>query len=137
MGSVDRKPLQGSSKRRRETSPNDDYPDPRNDWAPLGFAGRPLSCPSILIVDCKIVGVRYYLGIVSLSESLDFIRDPDNPHDPNAIRVDNSRGWQVGQYYRLPNTWLTIESSPRLGCHSGAVVRQRGAADRGGRGRCQ
>jgi hypothetical protein len=61
----------------------------------------PICQSSILMLECKIVGVRYYLSDVVMSESLALSRDPENEHDGNAIRVDNSRGIQVGQYYCL------------------------------------
>jgi SWI/SNF-related matrix-associated actin-dependent regulator of chromatin subfamily A3 len=50
---------------------------------------------------CKIVGVQYYRGIVTVDESLLLVREPGNPYDRNAIRVDNVLGIQVGQYARV------------------------------------
>jgi len=49
-------------------------------------------------IACKIVGVRYYTGIATLDEKLLLIREPRNPYDRNAIRVDNVANIQVGQY---------------------------------------
>jgi SWI/SNF-related matrix-associated actin-dependent regulator of chromatin subfamily A3 len=50
------------------------------------------------MIACKIVGVQYYRGIATVDESLLLVREPSNPYDRNAIRVDNVLGIQVGQY---------------------------------------
>ncbi|CAN8102353.1 unnamed protein product [Discula destructiva] len=47
-------------------------------------------------IDNKIVGVRYYNGIVSPGEVVVLRREPSNPYDRNAVRVDNVIGAQVG-----------------------------------------
>ncbi|KAI1105178.1 SNF2 family N-terminal domain-containing protein [Jackrogersella minutella] len=47
-------------------------------------------------LDNKIVGVRYYHGIVNPGERVLCIRDPNNPYDRNAIRVDNVMRTQIG-----------------------------------------
>jgi hypothetical protein len=47
----------------------------------------------------KIVGVQYYRGIATTGENLLFVREPRNPYDRNAIRVDNVANIQVGQYF--------------------------------------
>jgi SWI/SNF-related matrix-associated actin-dependent regulator of chromatin subfamily A3 len=49
-----------------------------------------------LVVNNKCVGVRYYNGIVTTGEQLLLRREPNNPYDRNAIRIDNVRGEQVG-----------------------------------------
>ncbi|KAI1146148.1 SNF2 family N-terminal domain-containing protein [Nemania diffusa] len=51
-------------------------------------------------MDNKIVGVRYYNGIVTPGESILCCRDPHNPYDSNAIRVDNIMGSQIGHLPR-------------------------------------
>eukprot|EP00903_Cladosiphon_okamuranus_P011919 g11195.t1 len=43
-----------------------------------------------------IVGCRYYRGVAHLGEFVDLVREPNNPYDRNAIRVDNLSGQQVG-----------------------------------------
>lgn len=53
------------------------------------------------MIACRIVGVQYYRGIATVDESLLLVREPNNPYDRNAIRVDNILGIQVGQYARL------------------------------------
>ena len=47
-----------------------------------------------------IVGVQYYDGIVSRKEQVSLVRQPNNPYDRNAIRVENIRGEQVGHIPR-------------------------------------
>lgn len=49
---------------------------------------------------CYIVGVQYYNGIVSRKEQVSLVREPNNPYDRNAIRVENIRGEQVGHIPR-------------------------------------
>lgn len=48
----------------------------------------------------EIVGVRYYTGIVSRDEEVVLTRQPKNPYDRNAIRVDNVHGQQIGHIPR-------------------------------------
>ena len=47
-----------------------------------------------------IVGLRYYAGKVNNNEMVSFHREPHNPYDRNAIRVDNVLGQQVGHIKR-------------------------------------
>ncbi|KAJ4389817.1 hypothetical protein N0V93_007289 [Gnomoniopsis smithogilvyi] len=51
-------------------------------------------------INNKIVGVRYYSGIVSPGEVVILRREPTNPYDRNAVRVDNVAGAQVGHLPR-------------------------------------
>ncbi|KAL1968966.1 hypothetical protein VTN77DRAFT_800 [Rasamsonia byssochlamydoides] len=48
----------------------------------------------------KIVGVRYYRGHATLGEHVILKREPGNPYDSNAIRVDNVMGQQIGHIPR-------------------------------------
>ncbi|ROW09848.1 hypothetical protein VMCG_02613 [Cytospora schulzeri] len=50
--------------------------------------------------DNKIVGCRYYNGIVSPGEVVVLRREPTNQYDSNAVRVDNVMGTQVGHLPR-------------------------------------
>ncbi|KAI0183396.1 SNF2 family N-terminal domain-containing protein [Xylaria flabelliformis] len=52
-------------------------------------------------MDNKIVGVRYYDGIVTPGESILCIREPSNVYDRNAVRVDNIMGSQIGHLPRV------------------------------------
>ncbi|KAB0402366.1 hypothetical protein E2I00_007445, partial [Balaenoptera physalus] len=43
-----------------------------------------------------VVGLRYYTGVVNNNEMVALQREPDNPYDKNAIKVNNVNGNQVG-----------------------------------------
>ncbi|XP_010181283.1 PREDICTED: helicase-like transcription factor, partial [Mesitornis unicolor] len=43
-----------------------------------------------------VVGLRYYTGIVNNNEMVALQRDPSNPYDKNAVKVNNVNGDQVG-----------------------------------------
>ncbi|KAH6856961.1 RAD5-like protein [Chaetomium sp. MPI-CAGE-AT-0009] len=69
--------------------------------------------------DGKIVGVRYYNGMATAGEVVICTREPSNQYDPNAIRVDNVLGRQIGHIPRtvaeklapyLDNEEITIEA---------------------------
>ena len=47
-----------------------------------------------------IVGIRYYRGTVNNREMVSLNREPNNPYDRNAIRVDNVFRVQVGHIKR-------------------------------------
>ncbi|KAI1651462.1 SNF2 family N-terminal domain-containing protein [Daldinia loculata] len=61
-------------------------------------------------LDNKIVGVRYYDGVVNPGEKVLCNRDPSNPWDSNAIRVDNAMRNQIGH---LPAT-LAAKLAPYI-----------------------
>ncbi|KAK5125032.1 hypothetical protein LTR85_001223 [Meristemomyces frigidus] len=44
----------------------------------------------------KIVGVQYYRGMANPGEYILMRREPGNPYDRNAIRIDNVGGTQIG-----------------------------------------
>ena len=46
------------------------------------------------------MGCRYYDGVAHKNEYVEFVREPGNPYDSNAIRVDNMAGVQVGHIKR-------------------------------------
>ncbi|CAH1245828.1 HLTF [Branchiostoma lanceolatum] len=48
----------------------------------------------------NIVGIRYYRGEVNNNEMVSLVREPRNPYDSNAVRVDNVMGVQVGHIKR-------------------------------------
>ncbi|KAK0742163.1 SNF2 family N-terminal domain-containing protein [Apiosordaria backusii] len=50
--------------------------------------------------ESKIVGVRYYNGVVTVGEVVVSKREPSNQYDANAIRIDNVFGNQVGHIPR-------------------------------------
>lgn len=50
--------------------------------------------------EAAVVGCRYYEGIAHAGEYVTLVREPNNPYDPNAVRVDNFDGKQVGHIKR-------------------------------------
>ncbi|EFJ52656.1 hypothetical protein VOLCADRAFT_115608 [Volvox carteri f. nagariensis] len=48
----------------------------------------------------KVVGVRYYNGEANKDEMVLLVREPNNPYDRWAIRVDNVRGEKIGHISR-------------------------------------
>uniref|UniRef100_A0A8B9Q0K5 Helicase like transcription factor n=1 Tax=Apteryx owenii TaxID=8824 RepID=A0A8B9Q0K5_APTOW len=44
----------------------------------------------------SIVGLRYYTGVVNNNEMVALQREPNNPYDKNAVKVNNVNGDQVG-----------------------------------------
>lgn len=52
-------------------------------------------------VPVQIVGCQYYEGTIHAGEMADLVREPSNPYDRNAIRVDNLMGVQVGHLKRI------------------------------------
>ncbi|KAK2463186.1 hypothetical protein APHAL10511_004841 [Amanita phalloides] len=48
----------------------------------------------------KVVGIQYYRGMVGPGEEVLLVREPQNPHDRNAIQVKNISGIQVGHIPR-------------------------------------
>ncbi|XP_038607611.1 helicase-like transcription factor isoform X2 [Tachyglossus aculeatus] len=43
-----------------------------------------------------VVGLRYYSGVVNNNEMVALQREPNNPYDKNAVKVNNVNGNQVG-----------------------------------------
>ncbi|KAK0620314.1 RAD5-like protein [Immersiella caudata] len=61
-------------------------------------------------LDGKIVGVRYYNGVATPGEHVILRREPGNPYDSNAIRVDNVFGHQIGH---IPRT-IALKLAPYM-----------------------
>ncbi|KAI4842603.1 SNF2 family DNA-dependent ATPase domain-containing protein [Aureobasidium sp. EXF-8845] len=71
-------------------------------------------------LDTKIVGVRFYTGFATVGERITIKREPSNPYDSNAIRIDNMMSEQIGHIGRvvaaklakyIDNGWLLMEGS--------------------------
>ncbi len=65
---------------------------------------------SLLIQRSTLAGFRYYeapslAGAFRLGEALDLVREPDNPHDANAVRVE-WQGRKLGYVPRSSNAAL-------------------------------
>ena len=65
---------------------------------------------SLGAIDGKIVGIRFYNGFAMLGEQVMIRREPTNPYDSNAIRVNNVQGDQIGH---LPKN-LAAKLAPYL-----------------------
>lgn len=52
------------------------------------------------ILNTKIVGCRFYNGRATVGEYVKARREPNNPYDKNAIRIDNCMGVQIGHIGR-------------------------------------
>ena len=52
------------------------------------------------ILNTKIVGCRFYDGRVTVGEYVTVRREPRNPYDSNAIRIDNIQAKQIGHIPR-------------------------------------
>ena len=52
------------------------------------------------ILKTKIVGCRFYGGKATVGEYVKVRREPSNPYDPNAIRIDNVQRDQIGHIGR-------------------------------------
>ncbi|KAF3767761.1 hypothetical protein M406DRAFT_338474 [Cryphonectria parasitica EP155] len=61
-------------------------------------------------LDERIVGCRYYNGLVTPGEVVILRREPSNPYDSNAVRVDNVLGSQVGHLSRA----LMVKLAPYM-----------------------
>ena len=48
----------------------------------------------------RVVGIKYYTGLLHKGEFAFLVREPSNPYDPNAIAVKNHVGSQVGHIAR-------------------------------------
>ena len=48
----------------------------------------------------RVVGIKYYTGVLHRGEFAFLVREPSNPYDPNAIAVKNHVGSQVGHIAR-------------------------------------
>lgn len=61
-------------------------------------------------IDGKVVGIRYYNGFATMGEQVMIRREPGNPYDSNAIRINNVQGDQIGH---LPKN-LAAKLAPYL-----------------------
>ena len=52
------------------------------------------------ILDTKIVVVQYYTGYATPGEHVIVRREPSNPYDSNALRVENVQRAQIGHIPR-------------------------------------
>lgn len=64
------------------------------------------------VIDDKVVGVRHYDGYATPGEQVMIKREPSNPHDSNAIRINNVQGTQIGH---IPRN-LAAKLAPYMVC---------------------
>ena len=72
-------------------------------------------------VNC--VGLRYYSGTVHEGEVVMLVREPFNPYDQNAIRVNNMSGVQVGHIKREQAETLAPILDEKVGTRLGPAFR--------------
>ena len=54
----------------------------------------------LAVLHTKAVGVQYYTGYASVGEYVLVRREPSNPYDSNALRVENVQRDQIGHIPR-------------------------------------
>lgn len=80
-------------------------------WAlPLGAEPLSTTDSRVIVQTSPLAGFQYYAGralfpLMRVGDRLDLIREPDNPFDPKAVRVD-WRGVQIGYAPRMENVDL-------------------------------
>ena len=79
-----------------EDNDNDSSISNSNDTEEDDEEERMLHHQRVATCEVLIVGIRYYSGTVHPGEYVSLVREPHNPYDPNAIRVDNMQGDKVG-----------------------------------------
>lgn len=57
-------------------------------------------------IETRIAGMQYYEAIVQPREPVNLEREPENPHDPCSIRVENGRFEPVGHLPRRVARWM-------------------------------
>ncbi|MDD5177110.1 MAG: HIRAN domain-containing protein [Sterolibacterium sp.] len=67
----------------------------------------------ILVQSSPLAGFQYHAGAavwdeMKVGDALTLVREPDNPHDQNAVRID-WRGQQLGYLPRTENSAVAIE----------------------------
>jgi SWI/SNF-related matrix-associated actin-dependent regulator of chromatin subfamily A3 len=70
-------------------------------------------------IDGKIVGVRYYDGYATPGEQVMIRREPGNPYDSNAIRINNVQGTQIGH---LPRQIASKLAPYMVSCSSSIII---------------
>jgi len=88
--------------------------------------------PDVLVGngEYQIVGIRYYSGVAHPGEYVTLVREPSNPYDRNAIRVDNLRGEKVGHVKGTMAKILApvMDMSSHLGVRFDATIPRSGNA---------
>jgi len=61
----------------------------------------------------SVVGGQHHSARLSAGESVRLVREPENPHDANAIRVENLAGEKVGHLPGHPQSRLRTRGGGR------------------------
>ena len=80
-------------------------------------------------VNTKVVGIQYYTGHASEGEYVSVRREPSNPYDPNAIRIDNMQRAQIGHIPRQMAAKLAQYMDDGSLLVEGTLSGQKGAYD--------
>lgn len=81
------------------------------------------------IFNTKVVGIRYYDGRATTGEYVKVRREPRNPYDSNAIRIDNVMGDQIGHIGRQVAAKLAGLMDSKQLLVEGALTGPKGAFD--------
>lgn len=93
----------GVTNRERETSIDQDVEEDADDVIFFSQDGDNIATESYElygVLQTKIVGIQYYNGHATIGEFVMIQREPSNPYDRNAIRVNNVRREQIGHIPR-------------------------------------
>ena len=79
----------------------------------LACAAAPAQTIRILVQSSPLAGFQYHAGAavwddMQIGDALTLAREPDNPHDRNAVRVE-WRGQQLGYLPRAENSAVAAE----------------------------
>ena len=80
-------------------------------------------------IDGKIVGIRYYDGYATVGEQVMVKREPQNPYDSNAIRINNVHGMQIGHLPRNLAAKLAPYMDDRTVVVEGTIAGEKGSWD--------
>ncbi|XP_044288688.1 helicase-like transcription factor isoform X2 [Varanus komodoensis] len=69
----------------------------------------------------NVVGLRYYTGVVNNNEMVALQREPNNPYDRNAVKVNNVNGEQVGHIKKELAACLAYIMDNKLAVLEGVV----------------
>ena len=87
-------------RKRSNDSNNDSDSDIDDDNDNDNDDSAPVVSTFIALCHATIVGIRYYSGTAHPGEFVLLQREPHNPYDSNAIRIDNLQGEKVGHIKR-------------------------------------
>ncbi|MCC6489493.1 MAG: HIRAN domain-containing protein [Candidatus Hydrogenedentes bacterium] len=83
-----------------------------------------MHCEIMGVIETHIAGAEHYPARAAVGEAVVLERDPQNHHDPNAVRVMNAHGEQVGYLPRRLVAWLAPLLDSRAVSLAGTVVRR-------------